>query len=434
MAPRSTLRLITAFAFVVGSNLEVARADVRVAGGPDTGFRLERNGEPFVIHGVGGTTELGTLVACGGNAIRTWDAASAERIENGRSLLDEAHDRGVAVMVGLWLGHERHGFRYDDQAQLARQRADVEAAVGRLKDHPAVLAWGLGNELEGPGGPGDSPAIWKEVEYLARRVKEIDPHHPVVPVVANVNSEKLAAIRKYAPSIDFLGINAYADAARIGDKLKEAGWQKPYCVTEFGVAGPWESPHTAWNAPIEPTSREKAAQTFVACKRIMEDREHCLGTFAFLWGQKQEATASWFGILLPTGEKTPRADALARAWTGEWPENRAPILEAVAMPMAGKRVEPGAKFELEARYRDPEGGPLDYRWDVREESSDRRVGGDAERPPALVPGVVEPAAADGRATLTAPSRPGGYRLFVTVLDGNGSGCMDNWTFHVDPQH
>lgn len=409
-------------------------AEVRVVGNSATGFQLLRDGQPFVIRGAGGTTELATLAACGGNAIRTWDAASAERVENNRSLLDTAQEHGIAVMVGLWLGHERHGFKYGDPAQLAKQREEVEAAVRRLKDHPAVLAWGLGNEMEGPGGPGDSPAIWQEVEQLARRIKAIDPGHPVMTIVANVNPAKLQAIRAHAPSIDILGINAYADAARIGDKLRDAEWDKPYCITEFGVAGPWESPHTAWNAPIEPTTREKAAQTFVACRRIMEDEGHCLGSFAFLWGSKQEATASWFGILLPTGEKTPRADALARAWTGDWPKDRAPVLEETEIPIAGRRVGPGERFEIHARYRDPEGAPLAYRWDVREESSDRREGGDAERPPALIPDAVEPAATPGRATLTTPRRPGSYRLFVTVLDGNGSGCMDNWAFHVDSEH
>jgi len=406
-------------------------AEVRVVGDAPTGFRMLRDGKPFVIRGAGGTTRLDTLAACGGNAIRTWDAASAEQLEDGRSLLDTAHEHGIAVMVGLWLGHERHGFDYGDPAQIEKQRREVEASVARLKDHPAVLAWGLGNEMEGGGGPGDSPAIWREVEHLARRIKEIDPDHPVMTIVANVNPEKLAAIRQHASSIDILGVNAYADAARIGDKLRAGAWNKPYCITEFGVPGPWESGHTDWKAPVEPTSREKAGFTYVSAQRIMADQGRCLGSFAFLWGSKQEATASWFGILLPTGEKTPRADALARAWTGRWPADRAPVLDAVEMPVAGKHVEPGARFDVLVRYRDPEHSPLEYRWEVREESSDRREGGDAERPPAEVPGAVAADGSTGRATVTAPTRAGAYRLFVTVLDGNGSGCTDNWTFHVD---
>ena len=423
--------LIGALLFQVGSALAL---EVRVTGDRESGFQLLRDGKPFQIMGVGGTVSLDTLAACGGNAIRTWDAASAERIEHGQSLLDTAHEHGIAVVVGLWLGHERHGFDYGDPAQLAKQRREMEAAVTRLAGHPAILAWGLGNEMEGPGGPGDSPAIWREVESLACRIKELDPDHPVMPIVANVNPAKLAAIQEHAPSIDILGVNAYADAARIGAKLRAAKWEKPYCITEFGVAGPWESPHTDWNAPLEPSSRTKAGQTYVAWQRIMEDRTHCLGSFAFLWGSKQEATASWFGILLPSGEKTPRADALTRAWTGHWPADRAPVLEEVDVPFVGRHVKPGKQFEVLVRYRDPEAAPLHYRWEVREESSDRREGGDAERPPDEVPGAVVAAGSAGHAIVTAPQRSGGYRLFVTVLDGNGSGSTDNWPFYVDTQH
>jgi hypothetical protein len=405
-----------------------ARAEavpVTIAGDAEGGFWLLRGGSPFIIRGAGGTTGLETLAACGGNAIRTWDADAAE------GLLDAAEAAGITVTVGLWLGHERHGFDYGDPDRLESQRRDVAAAVKRLKDHPAVLAWGLGNEMEGPGGPGDSASIWREVDHLARLIKELDRQHPVMTVVANVSPEKIAAIRRHAPSIDILGVNAYADAGRIGDKLRQAGWDKPYCITEFGLPGPWESPHTDWDAPIEPTSREKAALTFVTWNRIMADRGRCLGSYAFLWGAKQEATASWFGILLPSGEKTPRADALAQAWTGRWPADRAPILEAADVPLAGRRVRPGETIAVRAAYRDPEGADLRYRWEVREESADRRTGGDAERPPDVIPGSVTADGDPGTAVVTAPQRTGAYRLFLTVLDGHGSGCTENWPFYVD---
>ena len=44
-------------------------------------------------------------------------------------------------------------------------------------------------------------------------------------------------------------------------------------------------------------------------------------------GNKQEATSSWFGMLLDTGEKLPTSDAISRAWNDKWPNNRAPILK-----------------------------------------------------------------------------------------------------------
>lgn len=405
---------------------------VTVAETGDGGWLLQRNGRPFVVRGVGGTTALDVLADCGGNAIRTWDAASALADTGGRPLIDVAHAHGIAVTVGLWLGHERHGFRYDDPAMVEKQREAVGADVQRLKGHPALLSWGLGNEMEGPTGRGDGAAVWREVGRLAEIVKSLDPHHPVMTVVANVNPDKIRAIRDHAPAVDILGVNAYSGAAGVGDALRRMGWKRPYCITEYGLPGPWEVEHTPWNAPLEPTSRRKAAFYNVTTKDILADGRQCLGAYAFLWGSKQEATATWFGMLLPTGEKTIAADAVSEAWTGHWPANRAPVLGDVDVPLAGRHIAAATTTRVAVAYRDPEGDPLTYAWEVRAESSDRREGGDAERVPRLVEGCVRMERHDGSATVVAPAEPGAYRLFVTVRDGNGSGCSDNWPFFVDP--
>ncbi len=60
-------------------------------------------------------------------------------------LLDEAARQGLYVIVGLaWTQH----VCFLDDANLARSiREGVRAAVGRIKDHPAVLAIALGNEI-----------------------------------------------------------------------------------------------------------------------------------------------------------------------------------------------------------------------------------------------------------------------------------------------
>ena len=87
---------------------------------------------------------------------------------------------------------------------------------------------------------------------------------------------------------------------------------------------------------------------------------------------------------------------------------------------------------VEVTYKDPEGDQLTYEWEVVKESTDRREGGDAEARPDSVPGCISEADGEGRATVTLPATPGGYRLFVTVRDGHGSGCSDNWPFFVNP--
>lgn len=410
------------------SAAEAAGSVVAIEGDPAAGWRLVRNGAPFSIRGAGGPGSLEVLASCGGNAIRTWGVEDVEKSIDGAKLLDRANRAGIAVTVGLWLGHERHGFDWNDPAAVARQRQMVEAAVVAYRDHPAVLSWGLGNEMEGVG---DNPVIWREVNWLARRIKELDPNHPVMTAVANVSPAKLAAIKEHAPDIDILGINAYAGVADMATRLRAENWTKPYCITEFGLPGPWESPHTPWKAPIEPTSREKTDSTATAQAAITAD-PRCLGSYAFFWGQKQEATASWFGMFLPSGEKTARVDAMARSWTGEWPVNRAPVLDAADVPFAGTELAAGEMRQVTARYSDPEHDPLSFRWEVREESSDRREGGDAERQPPSVPGAVVRSDDRGAAEIRMPEKPGAYRLFVTVTDPHGSGAVDNWPFFVRP--
>lgn len=403
-----------------------AASVVQIQGDAERGFTLMKNGEPFVIHGAGGTKYFDVMAENGGNTIRTWGVGA-----DTEALLDRAHANGISVTIGLWLGHERHGFDYSDEVQIIRQRKEVEEAVLKFKDHPALLTWGLGNEMEGIQNRGDSPVIWKEINVLAKRIKELDPNHPVMTVVANVNPDKVNSVMKYAPEVDILGVNAYAGAQNIGKNLRAFGWVKPYSITEYGLPGPWEVEHTSWNAPIEPSSREKAGFYYVATKGILEDTKQCLGTYAFLWGNKQEATASWFGMFLPSGEKTPRVDAISRAWTGKWPKNRAPVLKEIDMPMFNKRVKGGQSIPVKARYADSEGDALTYEWEVRQESSDRKVGGDAEARPELMENSVKGLDQNGKALLTTPTRSGAYRIFVTVRDGKGSGCMDNWPFYVE---
>lgn len=402
---------------------------VAIEGDPSTGWRLVRNGASFPIRGAGGPGSLETLAACGGNAIRTWGVEEVGKQIDGQRMIDRAHEFGIAVTVGLWLGHERHGFDWTDPVALAGQRQMVERAVVAYRGHPAVLSWGLGNEMEGVG---DNPVIWCEINHLARMIKELDPHHPVMTVVANVSPAKLAAVARHAPDIDILGINAYANAAEIAATLRAERWTRPYCITEFGLPGPWESPVTAWKAPIEPSGAAKAQATAAAQAAISADAGHCLGSYVFLWGQKQEATWSWFGMFLPTGEKTARVDAMTRAWTGAWPANRAPVIEAAEVPFAGSELACGGSREVSVRYGDPENDPLHFRWEVREESSDRRQGGDAERPPPEVVDAIVRADNRGFAEIRVPTKPGAYRLFVTVTDGHGSGAVDNWPFLAVP--
>jgi hypothetical protein len=401
------------------------------------GWRLRVNGADFVILGAGGAVAPGLLEKlkeAGGNCVRTWSADTLEaKVTGGARFLDRAHQLGLMVVPGLWVEHERHGFNYADAAKVQRQREKILAAVRQYKNHPAVLMWGLGNEAEGPASPTGSVPVFKEIEALAKLIKQEDPAHPVMSVIA-FNAAKVENVKRHCPSLDILGVNSYGGAAGAGEALKRSGWTKPFAVTEFGVRGPWEVPTTAWGAPLEPTSHEKA-RTFYATQRLVTElndgKEQCLGTFAFLWGWKQERTATWFGLFLPTLEKLSPVDAMTRAWTGQWPAQRCPEIRALNSAAAGKEVQPGQTLNATLEMDVSAGAALTYDWLVVAESSDIGVGGDAEAAPPAFPDLVKQNNSTN-CTFVSPAAAGNYRLFVTVHDGKGGAATANFPFRVAP--
>ena len=164
---------------------------VKINGDHRKGFSIYKNNNIFEIKGVGGSSNLDLLVELGGNTIRTWGVD-----DNTKKLLDRAEELGVMVTLGLWVEHKRHGFDYTDKKDIDKQRARIFEAIKKFKDHPALLFWGLGNEMEGVIGEGSDQDVWSEVNYLAERIKKIDTNHPVMSVVANINPNKIKAIKK----------------------------------------------------------------------------------------------------------------------------------------------------------------------------------------------------------------------------------------------
>ena len=190
--------------------------------------------------------------------------------------MDRAQELGLGIAAGIWIEHERHGFNYDDPAQVQKQRDAVRQAVRKYKDCPAILVWGLGNEMEGPTATGAEPRtikIWQELNVLASIIKEEDPNHPVMTVIANDSSAKVKGIMDYYPNIDILGVNAYASGGGVGQALKQMGWKKPFMLTEFGPPGAWEVPKTKWGASIEPSSWEKAGGYYATSQMLSRDEQ-----------------------------------------------------------------------------------------------------------------------------------------------------------------
>ncbi|NBT23468.1 MAG: hypothetical protein EBQ51_05920 [Verrucomicrobia bacterium] len=417
---------------VLSNNTKAGSSHVSLAKNSHGVWELLRDGKPYLIQGVGGSGSLELAKEVGVNSIRTWGIEQLEAKDSqGRTLLNRAEELGLTLCVGIWVKHERHGFKYDDAKFIQQQREEIRAAVHKHKDHPSVLVWGLGNEMESYVGTEDAVRVWKELNELAKIIKEEDPNHPVMTVIAGADAGKIKEIMKHYPSIDILGINAYLGAGGAGGTLKGLGWTKPFIMTEYGPVGHWQAPKTEWGASLEPTGNEKAANYFATLSTLMENKEGlCLGSYAFLWGNKQETTSTWYGMLLSTGEKLPPVDALVRGWTGKWPSNRCPKLESIDFPIAMKKGKPGEKVNASARVKDPDGDALQYEWTIMAESKDLRGGGDAESIPDSFPQSLQDAK-QRECPVTLPKERGAYRLFLVVRDGKGAATTGNVPFFVE---
>ncbi len=422
---RIALGMFAIGAMTLPATMATAQAiAVEIQGDIANGYTLLRGGQPYEVHGVGGQQELELLVASGGNSIRTWgvDQLSGE-------LLDEAHRQGISVVMGIWLGHERHGFDYTDMEQVADQFDMVREAVIAYRDHPAVLMWGIGNEMEGYEA-GDNAAIWSHIQACAAMVKELDPNHPTMTVIAEIGGRKVESIHRLCPDIDVIGINTYGGVTSIPDRYREIGGEKPYMITEFGPPGTWEVGRNDFDAAQELSSTAKGAIYEAAFEAVSNDGT-CIGSYAFLWGHKVESTATWFGMFLADGSKVEAVDAMTRAWTGSFPSDRCPQIETFVFDQGGLETRGAAGEIVTVRMdaSDPEGSALSAEWVVRlDPMTYETMGDDIPLPPA-VEGAVSNADAQG-ATLTLPEQGGVYRVYVVVKDAAGNAAAANLPLFV----
>ncbi len=389
-------------------------------------FQLLRGGEPYVVKGAGASgMALITVAARGGNSVRTWGVEAAQ------ATLDAAQHHGLTVSLTLPVVAERFGFDYDNAAEVAAQLQRIEAIVRRYRDHPALLAWIIGNELDFNH---TNPRVFNAVDAISRRIHELDPNHPTTTTISRVNPDLVRSIRARAPDLDFLSLQLYGALAALPRYAGRLLPDTPILVSEWGPLGFWEVGKTPWGAPLEQNSAEKARHYQDWYERFIAPLlgRRVLGSYVFLWGQKQERTPTWFSMFAETGESTATVDAMQFAWTGRWPANRAPALETLRLDGRARNVSLTARshYAAEVKVTDPEGDPLTYAWSVKPESRTQAVGGDRERPIPDVYGLFADATSP-KTTLRAPSTPGPYRLFITAYDGRGHAAHANLPFWVN---
>ena len=122
------------------------------------GWELRRGGEPYFVKGGcivrSGMDDpdlpilLDAIRDSGGNCIRLWSTGPGTG-----GILDAAHERGLTVMLGLWMLHsDGHAdssgadFDYLDPAAVQDQIDSLALQVNLYRHHPALLE-GLGTNM-----------------------------------------------------------------------------------------------------------------------------------------------------------------------------------------------------------------------------------------------------------------------------------------------
>ncbi len=269
----------------------------------------------------------------GVNTVRTWATG-----ENTPALLDAAHANGMKVMVGIWMRHGRPGMEDDDSFDYLTNTQGKEdhytnaiAVVNKYKDHPAVLTWGIGNEVYLNMATDEEKLVYsKLLERICSKIKEIDSNHPITSVEAwNFGMDWWS---KYVPSIDIYGLNSYGAGANfLADEMKKRKIDKPYIVTEFGVTGEWDVAEDKNGIKIEPTDAQKYDAIANGYSKWITNKDNCLGVYVFHYNSGTSFGDIWLATHVNSHYR-PQYWAIREAYTGNKPANYVPEISKLKLP------------------------------------------------------------------------------------------------------
>ncbi|MBN2309339.1 MAG: hypothetical protein JXR94_10230 [Candidatus Hydrogenedentes bacterium] len=276
------------------SETEVAR----VAGTPQrTAFidrhnRLILNGEPFFPLGMywSGITdeELAVYAESAFNCLMPYGPPSVEQ-------MDAAHRRGLKVIYSVKDCY--FGTRYCPPAikREEDERPYIERQVEAVRDHPALLAWYINDEL-----PLD---MLSRLATHRRWLEELDPGHPTWVVLYQVDD-----VRAYLPSYHVIGTDPYPIPHRPAAMAGE--WTRKTAEAVGGHRPVWQVPQAFNWANYKSAEEDKKKQRPPTLDELRSMAWQCIAE-----GANGLVFYSWFDMRrdpdYPFAERWPEMKAVA---------------------------------------------------------------------------------------------------------------------------
>ncbi len=343
-------------------------------------WELLVNGKPYEVKGATFGFDkdidnydiyLKDLKFLGVNTIRTWATG-----KNTSKLLDAAHANDIKVMLGIWMRHGRPGMEDDDSFNYLENVEGKEDmynnalnVVETHKDHPAVLIWGIGNEVYLNTATNEEKVAYSQLlERICGAIKEKDPSHPIASVEAWTFG--LEWWLKYVPSIDIYGLNSYGPGANLlADELLKRGIDKPYLLTEFGVTGEWDIKQKVNGITVEPSDQQKYDAIVNGYENWIQNKPANLGVFIFHFSSGNEFIAPWLFTHYENMTR-PQYWAIRKAFTGNDPINQVP--EIKTFELTNTTQKSGSWIPVELDFFDAENEQLEVKFSYNQRTGSRK--------------------------------------------------------------
>jgi beta-galactosidase/beta-glucuronidase len=250
------------------------------------GRQILLDGQPFRVRGVNwnpipkGAThpdgldyagfadqDIALMKAAGINAVRTY-----ERLEDA-VVLDKLHEAGIYVFSTVY------GWHGDDPSVVTER-------VNAAKDHPAIMAWVLGNEWNYNqlyADDGNTPGARDKINQAAALIKQADPNHLIASIWGGTS--ELGATVALMPDIDIWGINFYGglSLADVMNGWPDAG-QNPMFLGEYGADA-----YNANTGSVDTAAQAEATRVLTQAiidNYVTESGGVTVGGFIFEWSDE----------------------------------------------------------------------------------------------------------------------------------------------------
>jgi hypothetical protein len=348
----------------------------------DSTWNLLVDGKPFKVKGVtfGHENDVANydnyfkdLQSLGVNTLRTWATGA-----NTQQFLDAAAKYNIKVMVGIWMRHGRPGMEDDDSFNYLQDKDGMEDmynismdVVKKYKDHPAVLAWGVGNEVYlNMATDAEKLAYSKFLERVCSNIKKLDPNHPISSTEAWTFG--LEWWQKHVPSVDIYGLNCYGAGANfLEEELKKRNIDKPYVITEFNVTGEWDIKNEVNGVKVEPSDEEKYNAIVNGYQNWIQNKASCLGVYIFHYCDGNDFMSPWL-FSHHRGLYRPTYWGIRKAYTGKEPTNAIPVIKKFQLPETPQQSDTWIPVSLEVADAENETLEVRFYYNHRQGSRKRR--------------------------------------------------------------